>query len=93
MSCACIHVDPESGITGYLVGIGRTSGKTDVTRVSLPKTANTAVLTWSAKMPMLNKAYFATVVATNSVGKSTTTSSDGFILIDDKENRECISMF
>ena len=93
MSSMCIKIDPESGITGYNVGIGSTSGKTDVTVMSFPKTANAAVLKLPVKMSMLNKSYFVTVVATNGVGKSTSASSDGFILTDEKQKRECIMIF
>ena len=87
-----VHADAESGIAGYTVGIGTAVGKMDIVEQSLPRTTQTAVLTVPAKSLKLDNVYYATLVAENWAGSTTSGSSDGFMTTNAANSHSCVAI-
>ena len=87
-----MRADPESGIAGYTVGIGTAVGKMDIMQKSLPTTAMTVVLNVPVKSLNMHQVYYATLVAKNSAGSTTSASSDGFMTTNAANAHSCVAI-
>ena len=88
----CMRADPESGIAGYTVGIGTEFDKMNITQTFLPTAETTVVLNVPVTSLNMHQVYYATVVAENSVGSTTSASSDGFMTTNATNAHSCVAI-